>query len=191
MLYELERYRQSEREADAMLDRWPDRPGSHVRKARALEALGRRKTALEVLEAAQEQLGFDGFVAYWQADMLANEERFAEAEAVMRKLIAEDEPDGDDYELLAYILLEQDATGEARKAIEAGLALAPQDPWLVYYDALAQIQEGRPDDAMTRFAEAIAMGLPRHRIGYFAGQLVSQGYVARALVLRGRLLTAE
>jgi tetratricopeptide (TPR) repeat protein len=191
ILYELKRYRQSEREADLLLERWPDHAGAHVRKARALEALGKRKAALNVLSGAQDRLGFDDFVGYWQADMLASEERYDDAETVLNRVIDQGAPDRSDYELLAYVRLESGKWDQARQAIEIGLKIDPKAEWLVYYDALSLLNARKPDEAMERFAQAISLGLPDDRIGYFAGEMVGAGFIARALVLRGRLLTQE
>lgn len=191
ILHGLKRYRQAERQADVLIQKWPDRADGYVNKARALEALGRRKAGLEVYANVKGKAASSEFLNYWHADMLAVAEQYDQAKAVLQKVIDRGTSDQDIFGLLAAISIETGDWADARKAVAKGLELRADDAWLTYYDAILLVKELKPDAAVLRFKEAIKAGLPEDRIGYFAGVMIDEGYLPRALVLRAQLLSKQ
>ena len=183
-LRKLDRNAQALREADRLIEAFPERSSGYIEKGQALIALERRAEAIETYARAETALGPNNAILYWHADALTIDGRFKEALAVIDRGLDLDGVDYSDHLLRSYIALELEDYALARAAAEASLATGVNDPWAHYYIAITLVHDGEVTDGMKRFDEAIAAGLPADRVGAFATELIGAGKYVEAAQLR-------
>lgn len=183
-LRKLDRNAQALREADRLIDAYPERASGYIEKGQALIALQRRAEAIETYARADDTLGPNNAILYWYADALTIDGRFPEALEVINRGLDLDGVDYSDHLLRSYIALELGDYALARQAAEASLATGVNDPWAHYYVAITLIHDGETDAGLARFDKAIAAGLPADRVGAFATELIGAGKYVEAAQLR-------
>lgn len=183
-LRDLDRNAQALRQADRLVEQFPEKSSGYIERGQALLALGRRGEAIENYANADERLGPNNAVLYWYADALTTDGRFDEAMAVIDRGLALDGVDYSDHLLRSYIALELGNYPLAKKAAEASLAMGVEDPWAHYYIAITLVHAGEVTAGMERFDKAISSGLPTDRVGAFASELVGAGKYIEAAQLR-------
>lgn len=179
----LENYRRAMVDGERVVQDWPDAPDGYVWKARSLSALGLRPAGLTVLRAYLS-VTHDDYAAYWLADLLYYGDDEAEAIRVLQTNFDIGQSDYSSHEFMAMMMLEERDFDAARTHIDAALALDPDAAFPRFYTSLIHVAEGHYDEAEIMFLEALREGLPRHRIGYFIGELTEQGELARAVDFR-------
>ena len=180
----LERNAQALREADRLIEDEPDRAGGYTEKGRALMGLQRRAEALEVFANAERIVGPDNALLYWHADALIDENRLSDALGVITRATALDNADSADHLLRSFILLEMQDYPASRVAAEASLKLGGNSAWAHYYIAIADVHGGDVTEGLARFDTAMQTGLPQHRVGAFASELIAAGKFVEAVQLR-------
>lgn len=180
----LNRNAQALREADRLIEDEPERPGGYVERGRSLMALQRRSDALTTFAGAEKIVGPDNALLYWHADALIDENRLSDALDVITRATVQEDADSSDHLLRSYILLEMKDYPASREAAEASLAVGGHSAWAHYYIAIALVHGGRTEDGLDRFDTAMETGLPDHRIGAFASELISAGKFVEAVQLR-------
>ncbi len=183
-LRKLDRNAQALREADRLIQAYPQRTSGYVEKGQALVALERRTEAIETYVKAEEALGPNNAILYWHADALTIDGRFDEALDVISRGLHLDGVDYSDHLLRSYIALELGQYALARQAAETSLSLGVNDPWAHYYIAITLIHEGDVQAGLARFETAVVAGLPTDRVGAFASELISAGKYVEAAQLR-------
>lgn len=98
------------------------------------------------------------------------------------------EPPGDPQVVEGVRLLEGGRHALGLPLLEAALARLPGDPDILVYMAFALRRLGRTEEAMARYAEALA-GRPDHpgALAYQGGLFLEQGRLAEARANLGRL----
>jgi len=183
-LRNLDRNAQALREADRLIKDYPDRASGYIERAFALMALERRSDAIETYQKAEQVLGPNNAVLYWYADALTIDGRFEDAMEIIDRGLTLDGADYSDHLMKSYIALEMEDYLLARTAAEASLATGVEDAWAHYYVAITMIHTGETTEGLDRFDRAIALGLPDHRVGAFARELISAGKYVEAAQLR-------
>ena len=183
-LRKLDRNAQALRQANRLIAEYPDRSSGYIERGLSLVALQRRAEAIETYQLADDKLGSDNAILYWYADTLSIDGRFKEALQVIDRGLSLDDADYSDHLLKSYIALELEDYALSRKAAEASLATGVNDPWAHYYIAITLVHDGEINEGIARFATAIEAGLPQHRVGAFARELISAGKYAEAAKLR-------
>lgn len=183
-LRNLDRNAQALREAERLIADFPKSNTGYHERGRALVALGRRGEALDAFAEADAILGPDGLVLYWWADTLAKDGQWSEALSVIDRAIALDNSDHYDLLLKSYIALELKDYQLARRAAEASMEAGTTDPYAHYYIAITLVQTGDTPSGLERFDLAMSEGLPSHRVGAFASELISRGKYVEAVQLR-------
>ena len=183
-LRRLDRNAQALRDADRLIEAYPEKSSGYVERGHALMALERRREAIETYEAASIALGPNNTVLYWHADALITDNRFEDALAVIERGLELPGADYSDHLLKAYIALELGDYGMARDAAEASIATGVEDPWAHYYIAITLVRDGKVSAGLDRFEVALAGGLPSDRISDFALELVEAGKYVEAAQLR-------
>lgn len=183
-LRNLDRNAQALRHANRLIAENPDRASGYIERGLSLVALERRAEAIETYQVADEKLGPDNAILYWYADALSVDGRFPEALQVINRGLALNDADYSDHLLKSYIALELENYSMARKAAEASLATGVNDPWAHYYIAISLVHEGAVNEAISQFSTAMSAGLPQHRVGAFARELISAGKYVEAAQLR-------
>ena len=186
ILYELRRYAQAAREADAAIELDPDYSESYLRKAEAMAALGRRQEGLEILEDALRRLGNDAYLIYWYAKILADDEQYKEAERQILRNINSDAVDVYDYQLLGYIAIETSDFVKARKAVASARETGGDRAYTVYQSARLFIEDEKIDDALAEFDRAIELGLSSANVEEFVRALIGKGAFLAAIGVRAR-----
>lgn len=183
-LRSLDRYAQALREADRVIEAFPQMTSGYIERGHALLALGRRGDAIDMYRTADKTLGPENAILYWLADALTSDGQFTEAMQVIERGLALDGADHSDYLLKSYIALELKDYAAARIAAEACLATGRDDPWAHYYIAITLVHDGKVAAGVDRFHQAVSSGLPTDRIGAFASELVQAGKFVEAAELR-------
>lgn len=183
-LRHLDRNAQALREADRLIAAYPEKSSGYVEKGQALLALGRRAEALATYAAADEVLGPNNSILYWFADALASDRQYEQALEVIDRGLALSGADYSDHLLKSYIALELGDYPLAAAAAEASLATGVRDPWAHYYLAITLVHDGKVEQGLAQFEQALAGGLPSDRIGAFASELVGAGLYVAAAELR-------
>ncbi len=186
LLYLADRDKAAVKEAQRMIEAWPDDSRGYVRKARPLADLGRRGEALDLLSGAYDRLEYDGFLSYWYARLLIDDEQYGAGVAVLKDVVRREEADRYDFELLARAQLARDYVDGARGPVKQALALDPEARIAMFYDALIMIEDGNYDAAEARFDEALALGLSWSRFREFNAYLIRHGRFMQAIALRVR-----
>ncbi len=180
----LDRNAQALRSADRMIASYPDRASGYIERGKALLALERRREAIETYRRAESSVGPNNAIIYWHADALTFDGRFEEALDVIERGLSLDGADYSDHLLRSYIALELKRYPLAKTAAEEALATGIDDPWAHYYIAITLIHSGETQAGISRFARAMEVGLPEHRVGAFASELISAGKYVEAAQLR-------
>lgn len=183
-LRKLDRNAQALRQANRLIAEFPDRSSGYIERGLSLVALERRGEAIETYQVADEKLGPDNAILYWYADALSVDGRFKEALQIIDRGLSLSDADYSDHLLKSYIALELEDYDLSRKAAEASLATGVEDPWAHYYIAITLVHENKIDEGISRFAIAMQAGLPEHRVGAFARELISAGKYVEAAQLR-------
>ncbi|MEP0564370.1 MAG: tetratricopeptide repeat protein [Paracoccaceae bacterium] len=183
-LRNLDRNAQALRHANRLIAENPDRSSGYIERGLSLVALERRAEAIETYQVAEKKIGPDNAILYWYADALSTDGRFQEALQVIDRGLTLDKADYSDHLLESYIALELENYPLARKAAEDSLATGVNDPWAHYYIAITMVHDGAVNEAVTQFSTAMAAGLPQHRVGAFARELISAGKYVEAAQLR-------
>lgn len=183
-LRKLDRNAQALREADRLIDAYPQRSSGYIEKSHALIALQRRAEAIETYVRAEETVGPNNAILYWHADALTIDGRFREALTVIDRGLELSGADYSDHLLRSYIALELGNFTIARSAAEVSLEMGTNDPWAHYYIAITLVHDGEVAAGLNRFDEAIAAGLPADRVGAFAIELIGAGKYVEAAQLR-------
>ena len=184
ILFYLDRNKQAIKDADRVIALDPNWSGGYVRKARALSDLGRNLDAVAVLAAAEEQTGFDPYLVYWQADILAEDNEFDASLVQLSRLVEAGVEDVHDLHLLTFVQLGRNDIVGAREAVDAALARDPEGAFSLYYDARVLVEEGKLDRAEKRMTAAVDAGLSDHNIGLFLGALATKGAYVQMIRLR-------
>ncbi|NNE87525.1 MAG: tetratricopeptide repeat protein [Silicimonas sp.] len=183
-LRKLDRNAQALRQANRLIQESPERSSGYIERGLSLIALQRRAEAIETYQMADAKLGPNNAILYWYADALSIDGRFEEALDVIDRGLALNGADYSDHLLKSYIALELKDYPLARKAAEASLATGIDDPWAHYYIAITLVHDGSALDGISRFGRAMDAGLPLHRVGAFARELISAGKYVEAAQLR-------
>ncbi len=186
ILLNLGRAAQALKDGQRVVDLYPDTSDGYVRVARAQAALGRSADALATLETAQERAGYDSYLSYWQAELLWNNDRVDDALAEIEQVFSRGDADYYAHELKAQILLNASRTEEARMAVDTALEAHPGAPWLIFYDSIVLIGEGKYALAEVRFDVAVKQGLPREELPVFLRQLTGAARYVQAVKMRVR-----
>lgn len=185
ILYLMGNYKQSLRDADRLIALDPARSEGHVRKARALVALGQGTTALGLLADVETQIGRDGYLTYWRAELHLDQDQPKQALALLKKNTSTVHADLYDLKLLARIQLSLNDLEGARTAVDRAKALRSDDAMTLYYDAVVMLRkDGAVTPALDRFDAAMSSGLAHDMIGDFAGELYRAGFLAHAIAIR-------
>lgn len=183
-LRKLDRNAQALRQSDRLIAEHPGKSSGYIERGLSLVALQRRAEAIETYKTADAKLGPNNAILYWYADALTVDGRFEEALAIIDRGLALSGADYSDHLLKSYIALELKDYGLARRAAESSLMTGVDDPWAHYYIAITMVHDGAITDGMSRFAQAMEAGLPQHRVGAFARELISAGKYVEAAQLR-------
>ena len=183
-LRKLDRNAQALRQANRLIAEYPDSASGYIERGLSLVALERRAEAIETYQVADQKLGPDNAILYWYADALSVDGRFHEALRVINRGLTLSDADYSDHLLKSYIALELEDYPLARKAAEDSLATGVDDPWAHYYVAISMVHGGEIAEGIARFSTAMASGLPQHRVGAFARELISAGKYVEAAELR-------
>lgn len=183
-LRKLDRNAQALRQANRLIAENPDRSSGYIERGLSLVALQRRAEAIETYQVADEKLGPNNTILYWYADALSVDGRFREALQVIDRGLTLSGADYSDHLLKSYIALELENYPLARKAAEDSLATGVNDPWAHYYIAITMVHDGTVGKAIEQFSVAMDAGLPEHRVGAFARELISAGKYVEAAQLR-------
>ena len=98
--------------------------------------------------------------------------------------IALEGADHTDHLLKSYIALELSNYPVARDAAEVSIEMGGDDPWAHYYIAISMVHLDETEAGLERFAKAMEFGLPEHRVGVFASELIAKGKFVEAIQLR-------
>ncbi|MHA6263196.1 tetratricopeptide repeat protein [Arenibacterium sp. CAU 1754] len=191
ILYYLDRPKRALKDADAVISARPDWHEGYVRKARVLASMGRRADALSLLEETDEKLGHNAFLVYWRARLLLDDGRNRDALTQIDRNLALDGADHFDNMLQVRIALRLEDVALARKAIDRTLKMRPKWHWVLYYDALVLVEEGKYEAAETRFDAAVDAGLTREKLPDFLKALIGQSQFTQAVRMRARYLTRD
>src|SRR5690606_31454227 len=94
-----------------------------------------------------------------------SQEAFRTAERLAREQLQVNSRDPGRLIDLAWITAMLGRLDEARRLIDGALALAPDDPYVHYYDALVRVRAGEIDAALDRLEKAVEMGYSLAIIG--------------------------
>ncbi|WP_270726413.1 tetratricopeptide repeat protein [Shimia sp. Alg240-R146] len=191
ILLSLGRPAQALKDGKRVIELRPNDSDGFVRVARAQSALGRTKDAIATLAKAEEIVGYDGYLFYWQADLLSDAGDTDLAVKKLKTVITAGDADYYDHELLSVIQLDSKRFPEARKTVDKALTLYPLEPYLMYYDSLILINEQEYAQAEARFDEAVAAELPVERLSNFLKQLVGAAQYLQAVQMRVRYSSLE
>ncbi|MEL6934279.1 MAG: hypothetical protein AAFO17_14515, partial [Pseudomonadota bacterium] len=169
-------------DAARVIEAWPKNSTGYVRRARALEGLGRRAEAISELQARQA-VEHNDFQAYWLADLLFNDERYGAAVQVLARTINEGQPDYHDHLFMARLGLETDDMALAQTHIDVALELNPDASYPYYYKSLLSLAKGNLEAAEADMKTAVRNGLPESSIRHFLGQLMKNGNYVKAIKL--------
>ena len=99
-----------------------------------------------------------------QAELLLQRARYKDAEALLRRAIAEDPTDANAHTLLAFALLYQGRATDALLEAQAAVRFAPGDPGGHYAGAIILMEMEKYDEALSaiRTAIRIAPEMPRY-----------------------------
>jgi adenylate cyclase len=86
---------------------------------------------------------------------------FLEAERLARERLARNQRDPGTLIDLAWVTAMLGRFADAQRLIAQALALAPNDPYVHYYDALVRARMGDTDNALDRLETAVEMGYSR------------------------------
>jgi Flp pilus assembly protein TadD len=133
--------------------------------------LGELAEARKVLERATEMAPQDylpwsnlGDVLAFSGDAQAASTAFTEAERLVRAELDVNRQDPARISDLAWITAMLGRLDEARELITRALALAPDDPYVRFYDALVRVRAGDTDGALDGLETAVEMGYSRAMI---------------------------
>jgi tetratricopeptide (TPR) repeat protein len=183
-LRKLDRNAQALRQADRLIEENPDNSSGYIERGLSLIALQRRAEAIKTYRDADAKLGPNNALLYWYADALTIDGRFEEALDVIDRGLALEGADYSDHLLKSYIAIELEDYALARQSAQASLDTGVDDPWAHYYIAITLVHDGSIEDSIQRFGQAMERGLPDHRVGAFARELVSAGKYVEAAQLR-------
>ena len=186
ILFYLDRNKKAADDAQRVIDALPDYATGYVRKARALAELGRRGEALDLMDEAYERLGTGGFLSYWYARLLYDDEQYGASVSVLKRLAETGEADQYDFGLLARAQLARDHVDGAREAVDRVLEIDPDYKWGIFYDSLVLIESGAFDAAVDRFDDALEAGLHWSNYQTFNEHLVANGQFMKAIEMRVR-----
>jgi TolB-like protein/tetratricopeptide (TPR) repeat protein len=129
---------------------------------------GESSAAKEALEEAiamapESHLAWSnlGDVLTFSGDADAASRAFREAERLAREKLARNKRDAATLLDLAWIAAMLENFGEAKQLIDTSRALAPTDPYALYYDGLVRTRLGDTESALDRLEAAVEMGYPR------------------------------
>ena len=191
ILLNLDRPTQALKDGERVVALLPENSDGYVRVARAQKALGRMADAMVTLSVAHDIVGYETYLSYWRAHLLFDDSQYDNALEVLDEIFEHDDAGYYEHELKSQILLTVSRYEDARAAVDVALAAYPQEPWLIYYDALTQVGEGAYAAAEARFDAAIKAGLPREELTYFLEQLVGAAQYVQAIKLRVRYRDQE
>lgn len=99
-----------------------------------------------------------------QAELLLQRARYQDAEALLRRALAEDPTDAEAHTLLAFALLYQSRETDALLEAQAAVRFAPDDPSGHYAGAIILTEMGKCDEALSAIRSAIRLApeMPRY-----------------------------
>lgn len=99
-----------------------------------------------------------------QAELLMQRARYQDAEAVLRRALAENPTDAEAHTLLAFTLLYQGRATDALLEAQAAVRFAPDSPAGHYAGAIILTEMGKYDEALSaiRFAIRLVPEMPRY-----------------------------
>lgn len=175
------------KDAVAAVKLMPSFEWGYVEHARSLNELGKLGAAIDVLKQSIEAGAAKNSSYYWLADLLSDDDKFAEALVAIDKAIEINNTYAADHELRAYIAINLNDNHAALSAANEAVRLSPDtSAFAHFYAALAELAFKEPDKALARFDQAMATGLPDSMIGEFAAEMISGGYFMQAIKLRSR-----
>lgn len=92
-----------------------------------------------------------------KVSILIQQRKFAEADRILKELLAQDPNDIHYLSLLAEVNLQQDKFDVARKIIDSAIGLSPGTPHLFYTKARIAIQQDKFDEAESIIQQAIRL----------------------------------
>lgn len=186
-LFMLDRYRQSIKDAERLIQMDKAAAEGYVMKARALAGQGYRDRALSFLAAAESEVGENNYLIYWRASTMLDDGQYNAARGQITRNTNHPDADEHDFALLCLTEYYREDYTAARKALDRALDLNPDESYSIYYDAMLMLEEKKgAEAAIERFDDAMSSGLPDRMIGEFAGDLIRAGYYAHAIAIRAR-----
>ncbi len=182
----LDRPKMAIKDAEAILAKTPNSSDGHVRKARALNALGQRRAAIDLLAEFDGQHPFDSYLLYWLASLLHDEGDLEPAKQHMDRIFDAGEQSYFDMYLRAYIHLDLGDFDATLQDVENALAERPASEWAMWIKARAMIGQGAPEVAMSTIEAAFEAGLPATEVQTFVADFLAQGNVLHAIAVRRR-----
>lgn len=177
-------FKLSLKDAERVIADWPEDSIGYVRKARALEALGRRAEGIASLREILAGLGHDDFAVYWLADLIYSDGDTAQAASIMQRTFDQGEPDYHDHEFMALLQTELANFDAAEVHIEAALGFDPEAVYPHFYRALGLVAKGAYDPADELMKHAASLGLPEASKRWYLSELTAKGQFVRAIQMR-------
>ncbi|KIC08705.1 hypothetical protein RA19_18775 [Leisingera sp. ANG-M1] len=186
--FKLGHSRKALQDGETLVELRPGEADGYVRKARAQDALGWRRLALDTLQKAEAQVGFSPYMIYWRASLLHDEQDYPAALTQLDRIFedAGTVPDFHDLELRALVALDMGNLELSRASADQALALEKENPWAWYLEARLLLAEGHSEDSVQAFAKAMELGLPRDQVKTFVKRLVRYGQFLKAISVKGR-----
>jgi Flp pilus assembly protein TadD len=162
----------------------PEDQDGFVEAARALRDLGRMAEGFTLLDEVIDKGVGSNFLFYAYANLLADEENWDAALAMMDKAVTFPEVDERDYNMRAFILLRLDRNQEALEATQTSLTLAPDNPTALINVAYAELALGNVEVAVKALLTANEAGVDASDISDFIAYVLSQNRYFLAARLR-------
>lgn len=185
-LYQLQRYRQSIKDAERLIALDPTGSEGYVQKAKNLAKLGEHRAALELLEASAgiDNLKDPSYLRYWHASLLVDNGQLQPAHDLLKINLNIKNIDLHNHRLMAYILLEQGTPEQALPYLDQALEMAPDWARLHFLKARGMALLKRPEEAFMAFEVAKQIGHESWMVGDVASDLVSRGLFVEAIRFR-------
>lgn len=171
------------KDAERVVADWPDDSTGYVRKARALDALGRRAEGILTLQTILAR-GHDDYASYWLAELHYNDGDLAIAAGVLEDNFTHGTADYYDHEFMALLHTELEDYAAAELHIDQALELRPMAEFPHLYRALGLVAAGEYDAADAAVLRAVGFGLPEQSKQWYLRELTARGQFVRAIQMR-------
>ncbi|WP_165589509.1 tetratricopeptide repeat protein [Cognatishimia activa] len=182
-LWSLSRFRQAIKDAESLIEDFPDNSAGYVLKARILHDMGATNEAIALLTDLALDPEGQYFVYYWLAQIQKTDLRFEAALSTTEKAKLLPSADGYMDNMRAEIALGLNDTALAREMIRHAFVPGEWTMWSYLLDARIMVREGRMEDAQKRLGEALELGLTVSEISTLAREMIKQGDFKAAIAL--------